>query len=202
MAQQSPSGPHGLTSSPQGVMEQFFTQLNNILAFIKDLRQRGIVEWNEDQNYKANARTVGSDGVLYKALQATGPSSTNAQDPTTETADPREVWEREVPAPAAEFKPLAWGQMGSNGSFITSPAPYGVDTANCRRTGTSGDYTYEIRLPGDALGDVCRAIVVPSPNIDGRMTITERNDGINVKLQHGAHTGTARTFYFVVFGVK
>ena len=186
------------------IMEQFFTQLNDILAFIKDLGQRGIVKWTADQDYKEDARVVGNDGILYKALKDTGPNmDAAAQDPETETADPREVWEREVPAPvtpAPEMKPIAWGRMKSNGTLDSDA--YGVDTVNSGREEDAGVYTYEIRLSGDALAAPCMPIVVPSPIIDGRTAVTELTNGFDVKLGHGSSTGIARTFFFVVFGVK
>ena len=87
------------------IVEQFFQQISENLAFIADarafiadtgafiesLKRRGIPRYDPDQEYERYARVVGDDGKIYRALRANGPSIA-IQDPVWEWHDPRVVW--------------------------------------------------------------------------------------------------------------
>lgn len=85
------------------VLQNFFKEIADKCAAISDLetsletlREQGIPAYDAAVDYVQYARVVGSDGKLYKALKANGPTADDAQDPVTEDADPRVVWSVEV----------------------------------------------------------------------------------------------------------
>ncbi|MDE0630490.1 MAG: fibronectin type III domain-containing protein [Caldilineaceae bacterium] len=88
------------------VVQEFFREVSQNLAAVKkidglhatvtELKANGILPWSSTGNYSAHARVIGSDGKLYRALIANGAHANSAQDPVTETADPRVKWAEEV----------------------------------------------------------------------------------------------------------
>lgn len=88
------------------VVQEFFREVSQNLAAVKkidglhatvtELKANGILPWRSTGNYSAHARVIGSDGKLYRALIANGAHANSAQDPVTETADPRVKWAEEA----------------------------------------------------------------------------------------------------------
>ena len=58
-------------------------------------QQGGILDWDADLDYILHARVMGSDGEIYRAVVASGPGTSNATNPTTDTSDA--VWTRDIP---------------------------------------------------------------------------------------------------------
>ena len=60
-----------------------FNQLFNLLWDMGiDIGQHGILEWHTDQSYLEHARVIGSDGMMYRAVQ-----DNSGEDPTTDSSD-------------------------------------------------------------------------------------------------------------------
>ncbi|MXZ19277.1 MAG: hypothetical protein F4Y84_01440 [Caldilineaceae bacterium SB0665_bin_25] len=180
------------------VLEQFFGQLTEILAFIKGLRRRGVLPWDGDNDYEQYARAVGSDGNMYRAQAATGPATGNVQDPTTDVNDPL-IWVLDVPDVGADAQtsgPVAWGKVTPNGSGVDT---FGVKSVT--RTGeNSSEYEYEIVLDdGIALTGNCVPIIQPVADIPTIRT-TPSPTGFTVQFSSNNYAGASRTFYFAVFG--
>lgn len=68
--------------------------------YLAHINQRGIPEWDGNTEYEASGLSYvqGSDGVVYKSVAASGPSTT-VQDPTTDVADT--YWEVAFASPGS-----------------------------------------------------------------------------------------------------
>lgn len=65
-----------IDSNAKDVDRQRENQLkNDITGAIKDIQEKGILTYRTDVNYTINSFSVGSDGVIYKALISNGPLS-------------------------------------------------------------------------------------------------------------------------------
>lgn len=54
-------------------------------GILKDALAHGILPWLNTQDYAEGAVVMGSNGTLYKSKKATGPTTSNAQDPTSDS---------------------------------------------------------------------------------------------------------------------
>lgn len=107
------------------VMNQLFHEL---FALARYVLQRGVVEYDDEVDYPVNAVVQASDGNLYKADTANGPSST-VDDPVSGSEWSRVNTARSTTAPAAPNAPTAtagngrlewsWNCPLDNGSVIT-----------------------------------------------------------------------------------
>lgn len=61
-----------------------------ITGILKDTLEHGVLPWLNTQDYAEGAVVMGSNGTLYIAKKANGPTTTNAKDPTTDTT--AETW--------------------------------------------------------------------------------------------------------------
>ena len=78
-----------------------FNQAQYLLGrFIEQLEEQGILSWNTNTSYTANAFVIASDGALYKAVR-----DNTGQDPTTDTGDD---WEE---FGGGDFLPLTGGTL-------------------------------------------------------------------------------------------
>jgi len=73
----------GLNDNP--TREDFNAMGYTLGALISYLYEMGISEWNASQNYRANSRVIGSDGIIYKAKTGTDLSPNVNNNPTTDT---------------------------------------------------------------------------------------------------------------------
>ena len=65
------------------IQSSIFNRLNNLFwDTLIDLGSIGIFEWHADQPFREHARTIGSDGVIYRAVQ-----DNTGQDPTTDSSN-------------------------------------------------------------------------------------------------------------------
>ena len=97
-----------------------------------DLGQYGIFAWDDEQPFKQYARTIGSDGVLYKCKQ-----DHTGEDPTTDSTNT--YWEAESGAVATDTEVEA----GSDTSKAVTPAGLQslfVADPNARWHGTEDQY--------------------------------------------------------------
>jgi len=58
-------------------------------AFFERMRYGGVPIYDQEINYYQWARVIGSDGMKYYALEATGPAHGNISDPTTDSGN---IW--------------------------------------------------------------------------------------------------------------
>lgn len=82
-------------------------------GILKDILEHGVLPWLNTQDYAEGAVVMGSNGTLYKAKKATGPTTSNAQDPT---ADSGSTWG--IVTPVA--KPNGGLTLDSNLQFAVS----------------------------------------------------------------------------------
>ena len=75
----------GLNDNP--TREDFNAMGYTLGALISYLYEMGISEWNTSQNYRANSRVIGSDGIIYKAKIGTNISPNVNNNPTTDTTN-------------------------------------------------------------------------------------------------------------------
>lgn len=61
-----------------------------ITGILKDTMAHGVLPWINTQDYSEGAVVMGSNGTLYIAKQANGPTAKNAKDPTTDSGE--SVW--------------------------------------------------------------------------------------------------------------
>ena len=65
---------------------EYFNAVNKLLSQHVFFQQSGsLYQWNNQNNYLQGAHILGSDGKEYVAVQASGPDSGGAQDPTQDT---------------------------------------------------------------------------------------------------------------------
>ena len=64
--------------------EVFNQMFREITAFAVELNQSGLLPWSSSLDYTHPAFVVGSDNLIYKSVQGSGPGST-VQDPTTDS---------------------------------------------------------------------------------------------------------------------
>lgn len=62
-----------------------------ITGILKDAMAHGVLPWINTQDYSEGAVVMGSNGTLYIAKKANGPTAKNAKDPATDSAE--SVWE-------------------------------------------------------------------------------------------------------------
>lgn len=54
-------------------------------GILKDTLAHGVLPWLNTQDYAEGAVVMGSNGIMYKSKKATGPATSNAQDPTSDS---------------------------------------------------------------------------------------------------------------------
>lgn len=59
-------------------------------GILKDTLAHGVLPWLNTQDYAEGAIVIGTNGQLYRAKKATGPTTSNAKDPVTDTTEA--VW--------------------------------------------------------------------------------------------------------------
>lgn len=79
---QRPIGDPLRKTMPRDSTNQLFFDLTE---FAKEVQENGVPPWRNDVDYAIGAVALGSNGKLYRALQASGPS-TSARNPTTQPA--------------------------------------------------------------------------------------------------------------------
>ena len=72
------------TIIPSASLENQFQFL--LSQITKTIEQQGILGWCNLVDYPINSFSVGSDGILYQAIQASGPNNGGSQDPITAVA--------------------------------------------------------------------------------------------------------------------
>ena len=67
-------------------LQTFNLLLRELTGFVVDVARRGILEWDTDQEYAHPSFAMGSDGLIYKSVQASG-GSNPSQNPVTDDDD-------------------------------------------------------------------------------------------------------------------
>lgn len=66
-------------ASPDGVIDT--AQASQLFNLFREVMAKA--EWSADVNYPVNSRAIGSNGVWYKSIQASGPDNGGDEDPTS-----------------------------------------------------------------------------------------------------------------------
>lgn len=133
-------------------------------VIVNEIRERGILNWSDAVDYTEGALVIGSDNYVYRAAQASGPS-TAAQDPTL-TAD---YWfgPSDIRRPSMTADSVA----DLRSKFAGAPDKALVETL--------GYYT-----PGDGGSGRYRKDASDTTSLDNGGTIIVANDGARWKLVH------------------
>ena len=145
-------------------------------GILKDTLAHGVLPWLNTQDYAEGAVVMGSNGTLYKAKTETGPTTSNAQDPTSDVGG---TWGIIVPAAKEnggltldstsqfsvnvdgvtvrltsdgklEATPMKGASSSANGSAGTVPQPLkGQENKPLRGDGTYGD-SLDCNIMGNA----------------------------------------------------
>ena len=90
---------------------EYFNAVNKLLSqHIFFLQSGGVYPWNSALDYNPGARVMGSNGIVYVAVAASGPdvSEVGAQNPTTDSAN-------------TYWQTLAASLMSSSGGLVVDP---------------------------------------------------------------------------------
>ncbi len=124
------------TYSPPGTLaprrEVFNEMFSELYALGDDVNRNGaLLPWSDQLNYYEHARVLGSDGLVYRAVVATGPATSNAVDPATKTNS--NVWADGVnPNTENRIRQVGWvaNQAAGGGSeSITAAGNTVVETS-------------------------------------------------------------------------
>ena len=154
----------------RAVMNQLFREITGLAA---DVRDQGVLEWDADVDYLQYA-VVQAGGDLYSASVATGPSTSNATDPT---ASGQTVWNTitgETSNPSAPNAPTA-----------TAPRSGELDFSwNCPLDGgrVIMNFDFQWRLTGTSAWSASVVVTVP------RAVLTGLTNGTAVEAQVRART--------------
>lgn len=181
------------------ILEKLFAQLGKMVSYVHSLIPRGIAHWDGNVSYEEHARVIGSDGKLYKALQA----STD-QDPQGEMTDPRVYWDLEVPetSQSADHNVVACGKIlaNGNGPMLTPPTTAGVSSASWSNLNNE----YNVNLPS-TLNKKAIAIAQPVRESDdtpvARVEVTPGLNGFDVSFYDSSGTAMQCDFLFIVVGM-
>lgn len=117
---------------------EYFNAVNKLLSqHIFFLQSGGVYPWNSALDYNPGARVMGSNGIVYVAVAASGPdvSEVGAQNPTTDSAN-------------TYWQTLAASLMSSSGGLVVDP-----------ETGqASVDFS---QMPTDKFEELLQSIRVP-----------------------------------------
>ncbi len=149
--------------------------LYRFFASLIEIRDRGLLEWDAGVDYQQYAIVQGSNGSSYRAKVATGPATSNATDPTTDTTNA--VWDG------------ASSALGTTGvpDAPNAPVPTSFNGRldfrwNCPRDNGAPvtSFIFQWRVAGAAWSDTNRVTVNPS---SGHHTLTGLTNGVNIEAR-------------------